>query len=544
MNSTNDVIAQTTASEPDFAQRVRANQGRLRADLKPSYDFIVCGAGSSGSVIAGRLAANPNVNVLLLEAGHNDEVEAVLDPNQWLSTLGSDLDWGFQAAPNPHLNGRAIPYSMGKVLGGGGSINVGIWSHGHKADWDFFAEAADDPAWSYAAIQKVYSKIENSRQGSDAEPTGTPGPIWVQSAPAPHPFFSAALAGMSEQGMRRFDRMNGPLWEEPNGCAYVDEIVHDGRRQSPFRSYVYPRMDQPNLTVLTEALVWRLHFEGQRVAGVEFTHDGKSVRVQAGHEVILSLGALQTPKVLMQSGLGDEAKLKPFGIPLVQQLPGVGRHLQDHIAIGCAWEAPALDMPTAPRGQAVCFWKTDPALTVPNALAFAIPIVYATPENSAIFHPPATGWSLFAGLASEGGGEVSLTGPDARHPLRIDTQFLSDPQDLQNALAVVATCRAIGNGEALRPFVKREALPGDLPAEEIKQFIRNGLGTFWHQCGTARMGLDKASVVDSQLRVYGIGGLRIADASIMPRVTTGNTMAPCVIIGERAADLIRREHGL
>ncbi len=431
---------------------VRPRRRPLGKDVRKAYDYIVCGAGSSGSVVAGELAANPDVTVLLLEAGGSDELEAVLDPNRWLSTLGSGLDWGFIAEPNPHLNGRAIPYSMGRALGGGGSINVGIWSRGHKSDWDFFAEAAGDPAWSYEAVLDVYRRIESRKSHSNSGQDDASGPMWVQPAQDPHPFFSAALESMSAQGIRRFDEMNGQLWEEPNGCAYVDEIVHDGRRQSPFRSYVHAKMHQPNLTVLTGAMLSCVHFEGRRAAGVEFTRDGQRVRVGAALEIVLSLGALQTPKALMQSGIGDEAKLRQFGIPVTQHLPGVGRHLHDHVSIGCVWEAASVDVPAAPRGQAVGFWKTDAAMSVPNALTFAIPIVYMTPENLANFVAPSAGWSLFAGLATEGRGELSLTGPDPSDPLRIETNFMSEPQDLERALEVVAMCRNIGNGAALRPL--------------------------------------------------------------------------------------------
>ena len=521
----------------------RASVPAVGNEARATYDYIVCGAGSSGSVVAGELAANPDVTVLLLEAGGSDEFESILDPNQWLSTLGSGLDWGFIAEPNPHLNGRAIPYSMGRALGGGGSINVGIWSRGHKADWDFFAEAAGDPAWGYESVLDAYRRIESRRSHSHSGKNSTPGPMWVQPAQDPHPFYAAALESMSGQGIRRFDEMNGQLWEEPNGCAYVDEIVHDGRRQSPFRSYVHAKIHQPNLTVLTGATLDRVHFESRRAAGVEFTHDGQRIRVDASVEIVLSLGALQTPKALMQSGIGDEAKLRQFGIPIIQHLPAVGRHLQDHVSIGCVWEAAGVDMPAAPRGQAVGFWKTDPAMSVPNALTFAIPIVYMTPENAANFAAPAAGWSLFAGLATEGRGELSLTGPNSSDRLRIETNFLSEPRDLERALEVVAMCRNIGNGAALRPYAKREALPGNLSKAQTEQFLRNGIGTFWHQSGTARMGRDEMSVVDSQLRVYGVEGLRIADASVMPRVTVGNTMAPCVIIGQRVADMLKAKYG-
>ncbi len=508
---------------------------------KHQYDYIICGAGSAGSIVAGQLAANPDVSVLLLEAGGHDNLEAVMNPDLWQANLGSNLDWGFVAEPNSQMNGRSVPYSMGKVLGGGGSINVGIWSRGHKADWNFFAQAANDSAWNYDAVLELYRRIENDQADSGLNESASP--MWVQAARDPHPFFAAALESMCAQGIRRYDRLSGPLWEASNGCAYVDEIVHDGVRQSPFRSYVYPKCNQPNLTVLTGATAERILFEGSRAVGIQLQHGSHVVQVRAELEIVLSLGAINTPKILMQSGIGDETKLKAFGIQAVQILPGVGRGMHDHVAIGCAWDSAGIDMPTSPRGQAVCFWKTDSAAEVPNALAFAIPVVYATPENSSRFNLPATGWSLFAGMASEGRGELCLTGPRMSDPIQIQTNFLSEPQDLKTAGSVVAMCRAIGNGHALRPFAKREVLPGDLPAREMEEFIRNGIGTFWHQSGGAKMGTDAMSVVDSKLRVRGIQRLRIADASIMPRVTVGNTMAPCVVIGQRAADILKAEHG-
>ena len=532
----------TTNGDCAFAESVVENQRQLASALKPHYDFIVCGAGSSGSVVAGQLAANPDVSVLLLEAGGSDDLETVMNPNQWPANLGSGLDWNFVAEPNPHLNGRAIPYSMGKVLGGGGSINVCTWSRGHKADWDYFAEAASDPGWNYKSVLDLYQRIEN--YGGSSGHNGSRSRMWVQPAQNPHPFYTAVLESMSAQGICRFDRLSGELWEAPHGCAYVDEIVHDGRRQSPFRSYVYPKMGQPNLTVLTNTVVTRILLEGQRATGIEFIRNGRVAHVHASLETILSLGAVHTPKILMQSGIGDEAKLKPFDIPIRKHLPGVGRHLHDHVSISCAWEASDVDMPTAPRGQAVCFWKTDPALELPNALAFAAPIIPVTGENSAKFHLPALGWSLVAGMATEGRGELFLTGRSPSDPVRIETNFMAERKDLQTALEVIAMCRHIGNGEALRPFVKREVLPGDLQTAEMEQFIRDGIVTFWHQSGGTRMGSDSMSVVDGQLRVRGIEGIRVADASIMPRVTVGNTMAPCVVIGERASNLLKAQHGV
>ncbi|HEY0778344.1 MAG TPA: GMC family oxidoreductase [Gemmatirosa sp.] len=339
---------------PDLSARAGLLPG---GDLPRSYDSVVCGAGSAGSVVAGRLAANLDVAVLLLEAGGSDDVPAVLDPDQWPANLGSDREWGFTAAPSPHVNGHAIPYAMGRVLGGGASINVTTWARGHRADWDLFAEAAGDPAWGDAAVRDVYRRVE----GGPA--SGGAGPMWVQPTERPHALAAAALDAMAACGLHRFPEMNGALWEAPDGCAVVDQIVHDDRRQSPFRSFVWPRLGQPNLTVLTGAEVTRVRFVGNRAVGVEFTHDGRSECVDAGLAVVLSLGALQTPKVLMQSGVGDAVELGQFGIPLVQHLPAVGRHLHDHVAIACAWEAPAAaELPVGSRPQAVGFWRTDRAL--------------------------------------------------------------------------------------------------------------------------------------------------------------------------------------
>lgn len=513
-------------------------------ELGGHFDFIVCGAGTSGSVIAGRLAANPEVQVLLLEAGDSDEVELVMDPDRWVQALGSELDWGFVASPNPHLNGRAISYSMGRVLGGGSSINVSTWSRGHQVDWDGFAGEVGDSAWGYDAILDLYRRrIEDWHGGFDPQYRGWGGPVHVQPAADPHPFFIALLEAAESAGLKRFEDANGRLMESDGGCALVDETVHGGRRQSVFRSYAYPHMGQRNLTVLTGAMVTRILFERRRATGVEWQSRGTLLRAEADCEVILSLGAVQTPILLMQSGIGDQAELGRFDLPVVQNLPGVGRNLHDHVSLGCVWEATGRPLPSAPRSQAVCFWKTDPALEAPNFFTFGRGGANLTPENEAQFRPPASSWSLAVGMRPASRGVIHLTGPDASDPVDIQANYLADPRDVKDLMIGVGQAREIGNAGALRSFAKREVAPGNLDAAHLERFIRNGLGTFWHQSGTAKMGRDAMSVVDGQLRVYGVDGLRVADASIMPRVTTGNTMAPCVVIGERAAAMLQEEHG-
>jgi len=538
-----NVVMKTPKSDAvNFAEQVRLNQQKLAAGLKTHYDFIVCGSGTSGSVVAARLAADLNTQVLLLEAGGTDETDLVTNPNRWPMTLGSELDWGFVAEPNPSLNGRTIRYSMGKVLGGGSSINVSTWSRGHRADWDFYASEAGDPSWSYVAVLDLYRRRVEAWAGSpDPDYRGTHGTVHVQPAADRHPFSVALLEGAESVGLERFPNSNGGMMEGVGGCAFIDETVRDGKRQSIFRSYAYPIMDKPNITVLTGALVTRILFNRDRATGVEFQYQGKNLRVDATREVILSLGAIQTPKLLMQSGIGDEAELKRANIPVRSVLPGVGRNLHDHVAFGCVWENAGKPSPHVPRSQTSCFWKTRGALEAPNFYVYSHGGPDFTPENAARFQPPASCWSLSGGMRPNSRGTIHLNGSDPSDPVSIDANYLADTQDLEDLISGLRMAREIGNSPALQPFTAREVAPGPLSVAELEQFFRDGLGTHWHQSGTAKMGRDAMSVVDSKLKVYGVEGLRIADASILPRVTTGNTMAPCVVIGEQAAAFLSGE---
>ena len=516
--------ADSTASfEPgtqaaDFAERVRVNQAKLASELRPHYDFIVCGSGSSGSVVARRLADNPDVSVLLLEAGGSDDVPSVIEADQWHSNLGSDRDWAFQAQPNRHLNGRSIPMNMGKVLGGGSSINVMAWSRGHKNDWDYFASEAGDPAWSYESVLNIYRRIEDWHGAPDPKYRGTGGPVFVQPAPDPSPIALAMFEGTRSVGIPTFENQNGRMMESAGGCAFLDVRLRDGKRQSVFRSYTFPYMDRPNLTVLTHALVIRLTFDGKRATGVEITYDGKTHRIEAGIEVILSLGAIQTPKVLMQSGIGDQVELRRLGIPVVQHLPGVGQNFQDHPGIGCIWE---YQKPLAPRnnaGEATFFWKSNPSLDTPDIQTCQVEVPLTSAEMLTRFNPPAGSWAMFGGLVRpKSRGRIRLTGSNPLDPLQIEPRHLSHPDDLKAAIACVQLCREIGNSDALRPFTKREVMPGNLKGAALENFIRDSVVTYHHQTCTAKMGRDSTSMVDGDLKVYGIANLRIADASIMPR---------------------------
>jgi len=441
------------------------------------------------------------------------------------------------------LHGRRLPLSMGKVLGGGSSINVMGWARGHKNDWDYFAEESGDPSWGYDAVLGVFRCIEDWTGAPDPVRRGKGGLVHVEPARDPNPLAPAVLGAARSLGIPTFDDQNGQMMEGARGGALFNLRIRNGRRQSVFRTYAYPYMDRPNLTVLTGALVTRVVLDGKRAVGVEFLHDGAIHRTTARYEIVLSLGAINTPKVLMQSGIGDERQLTPAGVEVVQHLPGVGRNFQDHILVPCVWEYQTPRPVQNGGGEATFFWKSDPSLATPDLQGIVAEIPFTTPEL-AHFSPPPGSWSLLAGLVRPGSrGRLRITGPKPSDPIEILSNTFSDPADMKALIHGVEFCREIGNSPAMSPFVKREVMPGNLTGNALENFIRDGASTIHHQTCTAKMGRDEMSVVDSRLKVYGIDNLRIADGSILPRVTTGNTMAACVIVGEKAAEFIKREAG-
>ncbi len=513
-----------------------------------AYDFIVCGGGTSGCVVARRLAEDLDVSVLLLEAGCDERVDAVRNATGWMSNIGSERDWQFAAEPCTALAGRSAPLPMGKVLGGGSSINGLIWARGHQHDFDAWAEQTGDPGWSYASVLEIYKRIEHWDGTPDAKRRGTAGPVYITKPRDPIPLAGALMAAAEQAGIPGVDDLNGAAMEGAGSCG-IPNVTVKGRneRVSMAGAYLRPVMAQRNLTVMLQATVQRLKFAGTRVVGVEFVLAGKLHQVRSTCEVILCLGAINTPKVLMLSGIGDARELGRLGIDRVQHLPGVGKNFQDHILVaGCVWEYKTPEAPRNNSAEFTFFGKSASGLSTPDLQpvleerAFGSEVTsreYALPSD------PAAAWTLAPGLVRPASrGHIALTGKRPDDPVKIHANFLSERRDVGALLHAVALCRDIGNSPLLREFAKREIMPGPLDPAAMERWLRGAAGTYFHQACTAKMGRDGMSVVDGSLRVYGIDALRIADASVMPEITTGNTMAPCVLIGERAAAMALRDH--
>lgn len=528
----------------DELDAMRANQAERGAALKSAYDYIVIGTGSSGSALVGRLAARkPDASILMIEAGDWDVAPSVLDPGAWFTNLGTERDWQDVSLPSPSVNNRAIPEHMGKVVGGGSSINATIWARPFRADLEYWAQQAGDPAWGYEAGLAIYRRMENWQGKPDARYRGTGGPVWCQEAKDPNPMAPAMLKACRELGFPILDDLNGAREEGAGGYALMNHIIRDGRRQSMARSYLYPVLAQKNLTLLVKTHVDRLTFKGTRATGVEFMRAGKLVRVQAHTEVIVSSGGINTPKLMMLSGIGNSAELAKHGIKTLVHAPEVGRNFQDHILHGgCLWEPEQYSPLRNSAANASGFAKSNIALASPDLNIVQIELPYASEVIGKEYSPPKTAWALCAGLvAPKSRGTVTLrSGNPADRPV-VDAQFLSHPDDVKALAVGIELCREIGNANAMKAFAKREVAPGrKLDGQEMVDFIRNGATTYFHEVGTCRMGHDKEAVVDAQLRVNGIQGLRIADSSIMPRIPGVATMASCALIGERAADILTK----
>jgi choline dehydrogenase len=527
----------------DELDAARANQAERTASLLPAYDYIVVGTGSAGSALVGRLAAKTSANILVIEAGDWDTAPSVMDPRLWFTNLGTELDWKDVALPSSSTNGRAIPEHMGKVVGGGSSINATIWARPFRNNLEHWARESGDAAWGYEHCLGIYRRMENWQGKADSHYRGKGGPVWVQPAFDPPPVALGMLAACRSLGMPMLDDLNGAREIGGGGFALMNQIIRDGRRQSMARSYLYPVLGRKNVTVLVKAHVNRLTFSGTRVTGVELTRENAApVRIEARSEVILSSGGINTAKLLMLSGIGDEAQLRAHGIRTVAHSPDVGQNFHDHLLHGgCIWE-PKEHVPHRNSAANVSgFLKSQAGLHTPDLNLVQIELPYASDVVEKQFSPPPSSWALCAGLvAPKSRGEVRLRSANPADRPIVDARFLSHPDDVKALAHGIEVCREIGNSAAMRDFVKREVAPGEkLSGKAMEDFVRNGATTYFHQVGTCRMGKDANAVVDARLRVNGVQNLRVADSSIMPTIPGVATMATCALIGERMAEILR-----
>lgn len=516
------------------------NQLYNAKNLKGSYDYIVVGSGSGGAVVAGRLAAETDAEVLLLEAGDTDQVDNVQVPGMWPTNIRSERDWGHVADAAESTNGRAIIMPMAKVVGGGSSINVQVWARGHKNDYNFWADAAGDDAWNYDNILGIFRRIEDWQGAPDELRRGKGGRLWITTPDNMNPIAPAFLDACESLGIPKYEDQNAKLMESEGGAAIANVRIKDGRRVSMAKDYLYPALKRPNLTMLTGAEVLSLTMDGTKVTGVTFVKDGETHSVGAGERVVLSAGAINTPKIMMHSGIGNQEELAAHGIKSTVNLPGVGQNFQDHVLLaGCVWEYKEALPPANNLAEATFFWKSDSSLDTPDLQPFQIEVPYANEVTGPQYNPPAGAWTISPGLVRpKSRGRVYLNSSNPADLMRIDGAHLRHPDDLKAIVTGIELCREIGNSDVMKPFVKREVMPGKLDAARLENFAKDATTTYFHQSGTCAMGRDEMAVVDGNLSVYGVEGLSIADASIMPRVVTSNTMAATVVIGERMADIL------
>jgi choline dehydrogenase len=504
------------------------------------YDYIVIGAGSAGCVVANRLTENSDTTVLLLEAGNPDTKPEIQIPAECVNLLGTEVDWGYFSEPEPYLNNRKSFSSHGKVLGGSSSINFMFYVRGNHHDYDHW-QSLGNPGWSYQDVLPYFKKSEHQQRGA-SEFHGVDGELSVTDPISPNVISQRFIDAAVARGYDYNPDFNGTQQE---GVGLFQYTVKDGKRHSTAAAFLVPILQRPNLTVNTSALVTRLLFEGTRAVGVEYLHEGMLHQVRVNREVILSAGAFDSPKLLMLSGVGDAAQLEALGISVVVNLPGVGQNLQDHLLIPIAYQGTQDLHPasTSSIAEAGFFWHSEGDTEVAPDLQFLfgpnlfVPPGYARPD-----------WA-FSGAISlnrlQNVGSISLRSSDPKEPPMFRMNYLQSETDVQKAVAAIKLMRQLFHTSFFDEFRGAEIAPGaDVTSDEaLVAYIRNAASTSWHVVGACKMGTDSMAVVDPELRVHGVEGLRVVDASIMPTITAGNTNAPTIMIGEKAADLIKAERG-
>jgi choline dehydrogenase len=532
--------------------------------MRPAYDFVIVGGGSAGCALANRLSADPSNRVLVLEAGRPDYPWDVYIhmPAALTFPIGNRFyDWRYESEPEPHMNGRRIYHARGKVLGGSSSINGMIFQRGNPLDYERWAADPGMQTWDYAHCLPYFRRMEACLSADPDDPfRGHDGPLVLERGPATNPLFGAFFEAVRQAGLELTDDVNGYRQE---GFAPFDRNIHRGRRLSAAGAYLHPVMSRPNLEVRTRTFVTRIVFEGSRASGVEYTRGrGSPARVRAG-EVIVCGGAINSPQTLQVSGVGEADELRALGIDVVHDLPGVGENLQDHLEVyvqhACTQPvsmAPYLKWRYRPWiGFRWLFFRNGPGATnhfegggfarsndevrYPNLMFHFLPIAVRY-DGSA----PAGdhGYQVHIGpMYSDARGSVKVTSADPRVHTALRFNYLSTEQDRREWVEAIHTARHILGQPAMAPFDGGELSPGPgvETDEEILAWVARDAETALHPSCTCKMGTDERSVVDpANMRVHGLDGLRVVDASIFPYVPNGNIYAPVMMVAEKAADLI------
>jgi choline dehydrogenase len=518
------------------------------------YDYVIVGAGSAGCVLASRLTEDPNVSVLLLEAGGPDTKQEIHIPAAFSKLFKTPLDWNYETEPQPHMKDRKMYWPRGKMLGGSSSMNAMMYVRGNRHDYDEWGESGN-PGWAFADVLPYFKKAEHYERGGN-DYVGGSGPLNVAEQRSVNPITRACLEAAAEAGLPRTDDFNGRT-QEGIGLAVVTQ--KGGARHSTAVAYLKPAMKRPNLTVHTEAQATRVLFDGKRAVGVSYLRGGAPVEERARREVILCGGAINSPQLLLLSGIGPAADLKALGIEVVADLPGVGQNLQDHLATGVQYhskqpvslanaEKPAniLNYLLFKKGpltsivaEGVAFLKTKPDLLVPDIELLFAPAFFV---DHGFGNPPGHGFTIGVVLLHpESKGSLTLRSANPTDPPAIQPNYLASENDMQVLIAGFRWARKIAQSKALDAYRGEEFLPGaNVQSDaELAEVIRERAETLYHPVGTCKMGEDPQAVVDPELRVRGVEGLRVVDASVMPTIISGHTNAPSIMIAEKAADLIK-----